>query len=470
MLQFILNDTEIKAAIPPGLPLLDFVRYHQHLTGTKIGCREGDCGACTMLVGDIIDGKLIYQSATSCLMASGQAHGKHIVTIEGLNLEALNVIQEAFAQEGASQCGFCTPGFIVSLAGYAISGKESNQDNAREYINGNICRCTGYKSIERAAERLNEVLQSNSTKHPVEFAIEAGIIPAYFADIKQKLDVIKSNLPLLPVNPGAKMLGGGTDLYVQQHEGMVEADISFMWTKENLDSITVTGNRMTIGGAITVTSLASHPVFQKAFPHWSSYIELVSSTPIRNMATIAGNFTNASPIGDFTIFFLALDAGLQLHGTNGMREISLRSFYKGYKQLEKKADEHIESISFDLPSATTKFNFEKVSKRTWLDIASVNSAICINMDGDTIASASISAGGVGPIPMFLPKASAVLEGKSFTPALLETCIDTAQQEISPISDARGTSDYKRLLLSQLIRAHAMKLFPEISVEKLLHAS
>jgi xanthine dehydrogenase small subunit len=188
------------------------------------------------------------------------------------------------------------------------------------------------------------------------------------------------------------------------------------------------------------------------------------------MATIAGNFTNASPIGDFTIFFLALDAKLTLHGFDEMREISLRSFYKGYKQLDKKVDEHIESINFELPDPSTKFNFEKVSKRTWLDIASVNSAICLHMDGETISKASLSAGGVGPVPMYLPNASAVLEGRTLSPELLENCIATAQQEISPISDARGTSNYKRLLLSQLIRAHALKLFPGIAAETLLHAS
>ena len=145
MIHFILNDKEIACDLPPGMVLLDFVRYRQHLTGTKIGCREGDCGACTVLTGEIIDGKLRYRSATSCLMPLGNVQGKHIVTIEGLNMKELNLIQQALADEGATQCGFCTPGFVVSLAGFCLSDKKATVENAIAAIDGNICRCTGSK-------------------------------------------------------------------------------------------------------------------------------------------------------------------------------------------------------------------------------------------------------------------------------------------------------------------------------------
>ena len=162
MIQFILNDQEIKTSLSPGLTLLDFIRYQQHLTGTKIGCREGDCGACTILTGEIKKDKLVYSSATSCLMPLGNAKNKHIVTIEGINLDELNVMQQAFTEEGATQCGFCTPGFIVSLAGFCISEKEPSYSNAIDSVNGNICRCTGYKSIERAAATINEKMQDRN--------------------------------------------------------------------------------------------------------------------------------------------------------------------------------------------------------------------------------------------------------------------------------------------------------------------
>ena len=209
------------------------------------------------------------------------------------------------------------------------------------------------------------------------------------------------------------------------------------------------------------------PIFNKAFPGFQRYAKLVSSTPIRNMATIGGNFVNASPIGDFTIFFLALDTQIILSNGKTKRELPLRKLYKGYKQLDKTADEYIEKIWFELPDGNTLFNFEKVSKRTHLDIASVNTAIFISMNGKNIVDAGISAGGVGPIPMYLQKTSKFLKGKPVSEDLVYEAIEIAQSEISPISDARGAKEYKRLLLSQLIKAHFIILFPELRTEILV---
>src|SRR5688572_25847776 len=163
--------------------LLDFIRYHQHLPGTKIGCREGDCGACTVLTGEIKDGKLVYSSVTSCLMAIGNAQGKHIVTIEGVNTTGLNLIQQSFADEGATQCGFCTPGFIVSLAGFCISPDSPTYENAIDTVNGNICRCTGYKSIERAVQTISLATSQRKNTDPIAFAIKNNMIPEYFSGI-----------------------------------------------------------------------------------------------------------------------------------------------------------------------------------------------------------------------------------------------------------------------------------------------
>jgi len=184
------------------------------------------------------------------------------------------------------------------------------------------------------------------------------------------------------------------------------------------------------------------------------------------MATVGGNFVNASPIGDFTIFFLALDSKIKLKSEKSSREIYLKEFYEGYKKLNKHNDEIIESISFELPSKNTFFNFEKVSKRTNLDIASVNSAIKIIVEENKISHASISAGGVGPIPMVLNKTSKFLEGKSIDENIIDEACLLVDLEISPISDARGTEAYKRFLIKQLIRAHFITLFPAIQPTKL----
>lgn len=466
MLHFILNDKEISTSLPHGMTLLDFIRYQKQLTGTKIGCREGDCGACTVLVGEIKNHELIYNSVTSCLMALGNAQGKHIVTIEGINVEGLNAVQQAFAAEGATQCGFCTPGFIVSLTGFCMSNKEPGYKAAIDSVNGNICRCTGYKSIERAAAIVNEKMKNRKTADALQFAVDNNMIPSYFLNIKARIEKIPPGQPAEKIL--SKKLGGGTDLYVQQHDTMEHTAIDFLFDKKELKGINQNGNECEMGASTTAADIAGSVVFQKHFPDLEKYIKLVSSTQIRNMATVAGNFTNASPIGDFTIFFLALNAKLLLSDADNKCMIPLREFYKGYKLLNKKDDDIIERISFELPAENDLFNFEKVCKRTNLDIASVNTAIYLKMEDDMIAEAGLSAGGVGPVPAFLKKSSESLTGKKISASLIKELIAIVQTEITPISDARGTDKYKRLLLSQLIKAHFIQLFPSLPLEKILN--
>ena len=471
MIRFILNDKEVSTDLPAGELLLDLIRYHKHLTGTKIGCREGDCGACTVLTGEIIDNKLRYRSVTSCLTALGNIHGKHVVTVEGLNPDAsgkLNPVQQAMYNEGATQCGFCTPGFIVSLAGFCLSDADKNYENAIASIDGNICRCTGYKSIQRAAKSIAELMQKNKGD-VIDYVTSNSILPGYFSGIKKRLLVLTSKTNGIEKQTGSskKHLGGGTDLYVQQHEKMVVADIDFLFNTNELNGIRKNGNKCIMGASATVTDLMESKVIKDVFSDFKKVSKLVSSTPIRNIATIAGNFVNASPIGDLTILFLALNSQIILSNGNTKREIPLREFYKGYKQLDKREDEFIELIWFELPGKKDLFNFEKVSKRTHLDIASVNSAISISMNGKIITDAGLSAGGVGPVPMYLSKTSSFLKDKKVTAELIDEAIDIAQSEISPISDARGSEDYKRLLLGQLIKAHFITLFPKLELDKSL---
>ncbi|MEO6490836.1 MAG: FAD binding domain-containing protein [Ferruginibacter sp.] len=468
MVQFILNEKEIKTGLSPGLALLDFIRYKQDLTGTKIGCREGDCGACTILCGEIKNGELVYTSATSCLMPIGNAHGKHIVTIEGINLEKLNAVQQAFANEGATQCGFCTPGFVVSLAGFCMSKKVPSYSSAIDSMNGNICRCTGYKSIQRAAALINDQMKMRNNAEPLQFAIEQKVIPGYFLEIKERLTSLSASSNGLVKQSSAKYLGGGTDLYVQQHDTIVGEPIRFLYDDPALKGIYKNGNTCELGGSVTVTDIAESKIFQEHFSRLNEYIKLISSTQIRNMATVAGNFTNASPIGDLTIFFLALNASIQLTDGLKSRQVQLRDFYKGYKSLDKNKTEYIDKIFFELPGTGDMFNFEKVCKRTWLDIASVNTAIFLKFKENEIISAGLSAGGVGPVPFFLTKSSEFLLNKIISAQLIHDLIEIVQSEISPISDARGTESYKRLLLSQLIKAHFIKLFPGLPLEKVLY--
>jgi xanthine dehydrogenase small subunit len=460
MITFILNDRLIRTDRPAGLPLLDFIRYDQGLRGTKIGCREGDCGACLTLEGRLIDGALRYRSIVSCLTPLANAQGRHIVTVEGINGPGLNPVQQAIAELGATQCGFCTPGFVMALSGLCLSEDPVTDEQAIAALDGNLCRCTGYQSLREAALRIAGQLPAAPEARSLSTLAEKGFLPAYFTQIPERL----ADIPPLrrAPQPGRVHITGGTDLFVQRPDEVLDAPVNFLAGKKSLEKISFRKGVCTIGSAVTATDIARNPVLQQHFPRIREYFSLIASTPIRNMGALGGNIANASPIADMVIFFLALDADILLRSPQGIRQLPLKRFFLGYKKMDKTPDEHIEAIRFALPGPHTRFHFEKVSKRTYLDIASVNTAICLEMNGDTIARIGLSAGGVGPIPMFLTETCKFLSGKSLSESLLAEADAVMQQEISPISDIRGTAEYKRLLLRQLLYAHFSELFPERS--------
>jgi len=456
MIKFILNNQTVETNLPKGATVLDFVRYYKNLKGTKIGCREGDCGACTILVGELGGDAVQYRTQTSCLMPLANANGKHIVTVEGINKPTgeLTEVQQALVDESGTQCGFCTVGFVMSLTGFCIDETPKTEESAISAIDGNICRCTGYKSIERAAESLTKTLNSKNGQSRLSFAVEKGIVPDYFSEIKNRLKELQASNPRSQIPNPKSFVSGGTDLYVQRPEEMVRADAAEnLFDDSALRGIQENGDYIEIGASATVTDLLVSPVMRQLFPNLYKHLKLVSSTPIRNMATLAGNFVNASPIGDMTAWFLALDASIVF---NTAREIPLREFYLGYKTLAKTENEFINTIRFR--KDVGHFNFEKVSKRTCLDISSVNSAISLKIENDLIVGAHVSAGGVAPVPLYLRKTSEFLRGKEISDETISEANEILQTEISPISDVRGSVDYKRLLLRQLFTAHFVELF------------
>ncbi len=457
MIRFLLNDRIINTPLPPASTLLDFIRYETGLRGTKIGCREGDCGACTVLIGTPDGNDVKYKCVTSCLTPIANVSGKHVVTVEGLNLEGLNIVQRALVNHSGTQCGFCTPGFVTSLCAFALnSTRSSKPEDALSSIDGNICRCTGYKSIERAAAEICERLMSKDHEHPVKWLVENKFVPKYFLTASDKL----RSLPQDECISGMIPMGGGTDLYVQKFDVAESMSFRYLADEVGLRSIMIADGVCNIGASVTMTELMEHPALIEAIPGWHGFLKLIASTPIRNIATIAGNIVNASPIGDITIILLALNAVITLQdGSGAARTLPLKDFYKGYKDLNKKDGEIITGVEFRIPSRDTLFNFEKVSKRKYLDIASVNTAICIHADGDVITAAQCSAGGVSPVPLHLKQTSSWLTGKKVTAGLVKHASEILSGKISPISDARGSAEYKRLLIRQLFYCHFLTLFP-----------
>lgn len=470
-IEFLLNGEHIRTDESPGLLVLDWLRLRRRLTGTKEGCKEGDCGACTVLLGTLDEGAVRYKPVTSCLVPLGELHGRHLVTIEGVSPPPgrLSPVQQAMVDEGGSQCGFCTPGFVVSMSWYLMQGEGEapSLEGFKRAISGNLCRCTGYGAINRASEALvrrfgpggaHEGLWASPDR--VEALAGEGLLPSHFKGVAERLAMI----PDYEGEDGQAefFVAGGTDLYVQRGELIPEARVSVLKHRRALEYLRHEDGAVRLGPLTTFEDFGNDPGIQAMMPTIGEAMELIASLHIRNRATVAGNIVNASPIGDMTILMMALGARLVLtrEGDGHRREVALEDFYKGYKLLDKTADELITEISFPTWGQGVGVNFEKVSKRRALDIASVNSAARIGVDGrGVVTEARLAVGGVAPVPLFLRKTSAWLVGRVMSPHTALEAVVVAQGELSPISDVRGSADYKRLLARQLLLAHFTRLFP-----------
>lgn len=488
-LSFIINDEDIFTEIHPGVTVLDFLRKNLSLTGTKEGCREGDCGACTVLVGEFDGNKVKYKSVNSCLLPIGSVNGKHIVTIEGLNADGLSPIQNFMVEEGGTQCGFCTPGFIISMTGYFLTHDSYNKESAVEALDGNICRCTGHTSIKRAAVRSVEYYTENKSKS----LVKSGLVPAYFSGIPDRLKELNRQIHTDGVDGKSTKykIAGGTDLFVQKWGDVYKSEVGFIPVNDSGNLITVKGNECTINASATVSDIMNSKKMIQYFPDIKKYFSLFGSLPIRNRATLGGNIVNGSPIADMTNFFLALDAKVLLSMETHLsfrasssvkknkiesaqndpkhplkrglleRSVYLKDFFFAYKTMDLQPGELIKSVSFKLPASNSHFSYEKVSRRTYLDIASVNTSMYIETSDNIITNVHISAGGVAPIPKYLSKTRKFLLKKKIDSDVISESAEIAMSEISPISDARGSVEYKNVLLRQLIFAHFLKLFPEL---------
>jgi xanthine dehydrogenase small subunit len=472
---FLLNGEEVTATTSPGTLVLDWLRLHKRRTGTKEGCKEGDCGACSVMVGVLgEDGAVRYRTMTSCLMPVGELEGRHLVTVEGVNLPApgLNPVQEAMVAQGGAQCGFCTPGFIVSMCWYMMQSTDArpSAEGLRHAISGNLCRCTGYGSIFRSIDDLVARFDEGGDLHGVWQAADrpaalaaAGLLPGYFTGVADKLAAIQPPAPDTTERETqpAFFIAGGTDLYVQRGEELPDAFVEVLNRRDGYEYIDVDGDTVRVGALTTFEDFASDARVQAMIPSIKEDMALIASLPIRNRATISGNLINASPIGDMTNLMLALGTTIALRSESGAeRELPLEDLYIAYKKLAREPEELVTELRFPVVREGDLVSFEKVSKRAWLDIATVNSGARLRVEGGVFTYARLSLGGVAAVPLYLKAASAWLVGKPLDAESARGAIEVAMGEISPISDVRGSAAYKRALARQLLAAHFIKLFPD----------
>jgi xanthine dehydrogenase small subunit len=440
------------------LTLTDFVRRRERLTGTKVVCAEGDCGACAVLVGRVVDGRLMYSSINACIQQMFQMDGAHVVTVEGLaDGQALNPIQKSMVQCHGAQCGFCTPGFIVSLYDLMNDGRPIDANAVRRGLVGNLCRCTGYDSIIQAALQTDRAgLKTVDQLYP-STQMTAALAAANAEPVRIESGTLRFFKPVTveqavafrKEHPGALIVSGATDLGVQRNKAIRQITVAMSTAGlSELRQISVSGGSMLVGAGATLMELEA--ACAKNLPELAEFLEWFGSTLIRNAGTLAGNLINASPIGDTLPALFVLNAQIELAGPSGRRWVNINEFYTGYRKTVLAADELVTAVRIPLPDTGEVFKLYKVSKRKDLDISSFSAAVWMRLAGRTIEDLRIAYGGVAATIVRLVKTEALLRGKTIDAALFESAGETAAQEVTPITDVRGSKEYRWILSRNIL--------------------
>lgn len=454
--------------------LSDFLRNVLSLVGTKIVCSEGDCGSCSVLCGipSVDTTTFSYKPIDSCIRFVYQLDGCNIVTVEGLannktQCGKLNGVQQSMIDCHGSQCGFCTPGFVMTMTGMLEEDATPTEDQWRHGLTGNLCRCTGYSPIITAGLRCNASLTPSMNE-----CFDAGEMIATTGDtrlddIKVQSDAgsiyspitIEQAIEFLNENPNAKVVAGATDVGVQFNKGYCKGDVWLDLNRiESLKRASTASGDIVAGACATWADVET--LIEKQLPQFQKIISLFGSPQIRNVGTIGGNIINASPIADSLPLMFVSEAELQLRGKDGSRDVNINDFYQGYKKFDLQPDELLTQVRIPLPDDDEKLRLYKISRRKDLDISSFTAAIKIKLAGDKIESAAIAYGAVGPVVLRLPKTESFLVGKELDFETMTAAGEIAVGEITPISDVRGGDDYRFQLARNVLLKFVHEVRPE----------
>lgn len=455
--------------------LADFLRRRAGLVGTKIVCNEGDCGACSVLVGrrSVDGGTLRYQAMDACILFVFQLDRAHIVTIEGLrDGDHLTPVQQAMVQCHGSQCGFCTPGFVVTMHGMVEAGIDLNDASLRYGLSGNLCRCTGYsqimdagKSVEAAAvPRISQLYPDKPIlgefvglgDEPVQIE---GDQTVFVPRTLQQAVEFKASFP------AATIVSGATDYGVLHNHGRTaSADLLCLTSVEGFDSITTADDVLRIGGGATWTQIESH--VEGLFPPYHVIVTRFGSPQIRNLGTLAGNLASGSPIADSIPFHLVMDSQLRLVSSRSQREVALNEFYTGYRQNIMADDELIAEVTTPLLAQDERLAVYKISKRRDMDISTLTLGLWIKLRQEMITDARLAIGGVGPTVSRITASEQYLVGKTLTESTMQLAGEIARDQISPWSDVRGGAGFRLQLAENLL----LKAYHEFAGEMLTQPS
>ncbi|MGQ8775214.1 xanthine dehydrogenase small subunit [Serratia sp. NA_112.1] len=475
MIQFLLNQTlKNESALDPNTTVLNYLRRELGRCGTKEGCASGDCGACTVVLAEPDGDQLRYRSVNACLTFVSALHGKQLISVEDLKQQGeLHSVQQAVVDCHGSQCGFCTPGFVMSMFCLQKNVESYHREQAQQALAGNLCRCTGYRPILAAAQQACDSKMPDSFDHHQQQTLQRLLaIPAatpLAAAGKRCLlpQTLEELAALYQQYPQARLLAGGTDLALEVTQRHQDLPLMIAIGQiEALKQVSRQGDRLIMGAGVILSDL--YPLLANYHPAFGELLARFASQQIRNQGTLGGNIANASPIGDAAPLLLALDACLMLRCGAVRRELPLSDFFLDYRQTALQPGEFIENIV--LPAqAPADFRAWKVSKRLEDDISAVCGAFNLTLEQGTIRDARLAFGGMAATPKRAKLCEQLLVGRPWRRATVELAVQALAQDFTPLSDFRASSAYRLLVAQNLLRRYFIALTaPQLAIEVTTH--